>query len=70
MDPHNSELYTRLRVVESARAQSQPTIPSHLGVEKRTNPFLRWDSPDLSCQFSGHDPIRTFAKLRGMKDQF
>jgi len=70
VDPHNSELYSRLRVVESARAQSQPTIPSHLGVEKRTNPFLRWDSPDLSCQFSGHDPIRTFAKLRGMKDQF
>jgi hydroxyacylglutathione hydrolase len=70
VDADNSELHNRFQDVKLARSQNQPTIPSTIGLEKRTNPFLRWDIPSLQTAVKSHDPIQTFARLRGMKDQF
>ncbi len=66
----NPDLQTRFADVQTTRGRSQPTIPSLLGVEKQTNPFLRWDVPTVQAAIGHTDPVRTFAKLRGMKDQF
>ena len=38
--------------------------------EKSTNPFLRWDFPQIQSATNTRDPVQTFARLRGMKDQF
>lgn len=70
VDRHNHALKDRLDAVEALRQQSQPTVPSHLGLEKFTNPFLRWDEPSLQAAMQSHDPIQTFARLRGKKDQW
>lgn len=70
VDRENLDLKERFADVKQIRRQSQATIPSLLGVEKRTNPFLRWDQPDLQTATNTHDPIQTFRRLRGMKDQF
>jgi hydroxyacylglutathione hydrolase len=70
VDPNNSELQQRLIDVIAARNQSIPTVPTNLGVEKRTNPFLRWDIPALQSSVDSQDPIETFARIRGRKDQF
>lgn len=70
VDGKNSELKARYEEVKMARDRHQPTIPSILGVEKQTNPFLRWDDPTLQSAVKSQDPIQTFARLRGMKDQF
>jgi hydroxyacylglutathione hydrolase len=70
VDPHNSELQSRFTEVETARRHHQATIPSWLGIEKRTNPFLRWDEPTLQAAVNSQDPIQTFARLRGMKYNF
>lgn len=70
VDPDNSELQQRLIDVIAARNQSIPTVPTNLGVEKRTNPFLRWDIPALQSSVDSQDPIETFARIRGRKDQF
>lgn len=70
VDADNLELHNRFQDVKLARSQNQPTIPSNMGLEKRTNPFLRWDIPSLQTAVKSHDPIQTFARLRGMKDQF
>lgn len=70
VDSQNSDLQYRFTEVETARQNSEPTIPSSLGLEKRTNPFLRWDSPDLIVAINNQDPIQAFARLREMKDQF
>ncbi|MEC4986568.1 MAG: hydroxyacylglutathione hydrolase [Oscillatoria sp. PMC 1068.18] len=70
VDPNNSALQTRYREVTEARQQNQATIPSLLQIEKLTNPFLRWDRQELQAATGIQDPIRTFARLRGMKDQF
>ena len=70
VDISNSDLESRYREVESARRRGEATVPSWLGVEKRTNPFLRWEQPELQTAVKAKDPIQTFARLRGMKDQF
>ncbi|MGK7888455.1 MAG: hydroxyacylglutathione hydrolase [Leptolyngbyaceae cyanobacterium] len=70
VDPENRQLQQRFASVKTARQANQATVPSHLGIEKQTNPFLRWDQPALQ-QATGHtNVIRTFGKLRGLKDLF
>jgi hydroxyacylglutathione hydrolase len=70
VDQHNSQLQARMEKVAELRQQAIPTIPAWLGEEKQTNPFLRWDQPDLQAQTRSQSPVQTFARLRGMKDQF
>ncbi|MGB7273286.1 MAG: hydroxyacylglutathione hydrolase [Geitlerinemataceae cyanobacterium] len=70
VDGTNSALGQRFQSVKDARSRSQPTIPSNLGEEKQTNPFLRWDDPHLQATMGSSDPIQTFSRLRGRKDLF
>jgi hydroxyacylglutathione hydrolase len=70
VDRHNSDLQTRLAAVKAARDRAEATIPSYLGLEKRTNPFLRWDDPQVQAALQGRDPVQTFARLRDLKDRF
>ena len=70
VDPTNQELQQRLVDVTAARKQLIPTVPTSLGIEKRTNPFLRWDTAALHASAASSDPIETFARIRGRKDQF
>ena len=70
VEPQNRELQERYREVEAARRQNQPTVPSTLAVEKRTNPFLRWETDPLQKATDSTDPVRVFGRLRGMKDRF
>ncbi|MEG4205549.1 hydroxyacylglutathione hydrolase [Microcoleus sp. Pol7_A1] len=70
VDGDNLDLQHRLGEVKEARSRSQPTIPSSIGIEKSTNPFLRWDCPNLQSATNSRDPVQTFARLRGMKDRF
>ncbi|NJO79051.1 MAG: hydroxyacylglutathione hydrolase [Cyanobacteria bacterium RM1_2_2] len=70
VDPQNQALQRRFAQVQAMRQQSEATIPSWLGEEKQTNPFLRWDQPNLQSRVKSADPVQTFARLRGMKDQF
>jgi hydroxyacylglutathione hydrolase len=70
VDGNNPILQKRLQDVTSARQRLEPTIPTTIGLEKQTNPFLRWDLPALQTATRMSDPARVFAKLRGMKDLF
>lgn len=70
VDPDNPVLQQRYQAVAIARQQGQSTIPSVLGLERATNPFLRWDQPALQAAVQSHDPVQTFARLRSRKDQF
>jgi hydroxyacylglutathione hydrolase len=63
-------LAKRLSEVQAARQQQESTVPSELGIEKQINPFLRWDTAALQASASSTDPVQTFARIRGMKDQF
>jgi hydroxyacylglutathione hydrolase len=70
VDGSNQELQSRFAQVKAARSRDEATIPSILGIEKRTNPFLRWNQPVLQSVVKSQDPVQTFARLRGMKDRF
>ncbi|ELS05396.1 hydroxyacylglutathione hydrolase [Xenococcus sp. PCC 7305] len=66
----NNILQTRYQEVKEQRDRAIATVPSLLGVEKQTNPFLRWDFPALKSFTNQEEPARVFGKLRGMKDLF
>jgi hydroxyacylglutathione hydrolase len=70
VDEQNPDLQTRFSEVKAARSRNEATIPSMIGVEKLTNPFLRWDRENLQLTVKSQDPVQTFARLRGMKDRF
>ena len=70
VDSDNPDLKNRYAQVQEARRRQEATVPSQLGVEKLTNPFLRWQEPALQAAVQAKEPIQTFARLRGMKDQF
>ncbi|MCU0533334.1 MAG: hydroxyacylglutathione hydrolase [Hydrococcus sp. Prado102] len=70
VDSQNSDLQTRYDRVQNARRQGEATVPSLLGVEKQTNPFLRWDDEAIQSEIGSSDSVRVFGRLRGMKDVF
>jgi hydroxyacylglutathione hydrolase len=70
VDRDNTNLQTRYQQVKEARAQGMATVPSLIGEEKRTNPFLRWDHPSLQTATGIKESARVFGRLRGMKDRY
>jgi hydroxyacylglutathione hydrolase len=82
VDPDNAELRARTRHVRSLRSEGRTAVPSLLGEELETNPFLRMTAPELVDRveaLSGTsirrlrdgsvDPVAAFAAARGLKDR-
>ena len=68
----NEALAERSRQVTALRDRDTPTVPSLLGEEKATNPFLRADKASVAraVGLAGADPIAVFAEVRRRKDNF
>jgi hydroxyacylglutathione hydrolase len=72
VDPENPAVVQRAADVTRLREAGEPTIPSTIGLENETNPFLRADDPviarnvGLACA----GPVEVFAELRRRKDRF
>ncbi|WP_379546403.1 hydroxyacylglutathione hydrolase [Qipengyuania sp. DSG2-2] len=69
-DPENTALQSYVEEITAKRAKEQPTVPTQLGRELATNPFLRADDPALMAKWGGTAPHETFAALRAAKDAF
>lgn len=72
-DPDNPELLARLGEAEGAGAQGRFLVPSTMGEEKRTNPFLRAGEPALARSVGlepGAAPETVFKALREWKNTF
>lgn len=54
------------------RAKGLATVPSLLGLEKQTNPFLRGADPALQAAvgMAGAAPVEVFTEIRSRKDSF
>ncbi len=75
VDQENVQLRYRINKAWEARAQGRSTVPSTIDLERKTNPFLRWDSPSIKAAalqlnptLDITDPVETFAAIRRLKD--
>jgi len=76
VEPQNAALSARETRDRQLRDAGKPTLPSTLGDEKATNPFLRCREPavvESANKYLGAriaDPVRVFAAIRDWKNQF
>ena len=65
-------MQARLAEVEKARAANKPTVPSLLGEEKKTNPFLRADDAGIAkaVGMASADAAAVFTEIRERKNTF
>lgn len=72
IEPDNQELTERAVLIEAMRAKNTPTIPTELGLERRTNPFLRAHQPAIRRALDMIDASdeAVFAEIRHRKDRF
>ncbi|MEM8627960.1 MAG: hydroxyacylglutathione hydrolase [Pseudomonadota bacterium] len=70
VDPGNEALSARLSQVEQLRAETRPTLPTTIGQELATNPFMRAGEPGIRAALSMPDAADAdvFAKVRALKD--
>jgi hydroxyacylglutathione hydrolase len=72
VEPENRSLQARARSVARLRAAGTATVPSTLGEERATNPFLRPQSAELRATIglARAPDLEVFAKTRALKDAF
>jgi hydroxyacylglutathione hydrolase len=74
IDGDNPALLERERADRALRARNRPTLPSTLALEKATNPFLRFHTPDMTAFAARHlnrphpAPAEVFGAIRAAKD--
>lgn len=75
-EPDNAAIAARLREEQAKRERQIPTVPSSIGLEKETNPFLRARVPAvaqnllLQNKLHGNDAVAVFTALREWKNNF
>lgn len=72
IDTDNRVLQERAKKIEALRAEGRMTLPTTIGEELATNPFLRWSDPsirrNLGMELASNDEV--FAEIRRRKDNF
>ena len=73
VERHNQDLLDRIATIKDMRQHHRPTVPSRLGVERKTNPFLRADIDSVKAAVGlppDTDPAAVFSEIRRRKDVF
>lgn len=68
----NQALIDRAAEIDALRAENKRTVPSLLGLEKETNPFLRADVASVAeaVGLPNGSPVDVFSEVRTRKDNF
>lgn len=76
VEPKNEDLKARAASEAEKRSRDRPTLPSTIGREKQTNPFLRCLQPAVIASADKYlgarasDPVQVFAALRKWKNAY
>jgi len=76
VEPGNATLAERKRRDSARRERGEPTVPSTIGEERSTNPFLRCGEPEVVASAERHagrtlaNAVEVFAELREWKNRF
>lgn len=70
IEPGNAALVDRAAEIDRLRADGKPTLPTTIGRELATNPFLRAARPEVKTALglAGADDAAVFAEIRRRKD--
>jgi hydroxyacylglutathione hydrolase len=71
IEPYNQDVRKRFEEVKNTCKRGAFTVPSTIGLEKKTNPFLRADDPVMKKRLGKEKErdVSIFSFLRKMKDQ-
>ena len=76
VEPGNAALRERHAREAAKRARDEPTVPMTVADELATNPFLRWDAPEVVASAERHagrklhGAVEVFATVREWKNNF
>ena len=76
VEPGNRRLAQRKERDKARRERGEPTVPSTVGEERATNPFLRCEVPEVVASAERHagrkldGPVEVFAEIRAWKNTF
>ncbi|MDB5920172.1 MAG: hydroxyacylglutathione hydrolase [Massilia sp.] len=77
VEPGNQNLRNRVVTDSARRAAGEPTVPSTIGIELATNPFMRYREPEIVASLvaahkldAAASPVTAFAALREWKNNF
>ena len=75
VEPQNAALLARVERVAALRAAGLPSVPSTLGDERATNPFLRTSAPavieaGLQQGAASREKTDVFAAIRAWRNSF
>ena len=75
-EPENAALAERQKQAVALRERGMPTVPSTIGLERATNPFVRYREPTIAerliveKKLTVPEPIAIFAALREWKNTY
>ena len=76
IEPDSKALAERIKADVAKRNRRQPALPSTIGLEKATNPFLRADREEVMKRLESlgklqdHDAVHAFAAMREWKNHY
>jgi hydroxyacylglutathione hydrolase len=76
VEPGNARLAERKARESAKRARGEPTVPSTIGEERATNPFIRCAEPEVVASAERHagrklqGEVEVFAEIREWKNNF
>ena len=76
VEPGNALLAARKARDAARRSRGEPTVPSTIGEELETNPFLRWNAPEVVASAERHagrklaGGVEVFTEIRRWKNNF
>lgn len=72
IDPDSDALKKRAEEISSLRASGKPTVPSTIGLERATNPFVRASDQAIRARLNmiAAEDAEVFAEIRSRKDNF
>ncbi|QWF71418.1 hydroxyacylglutathione hydrolase [Methylomonas paludis] len=73
LEPDNPDLQQRASQIAALRNENLSTLPSSIGLERATNPFLREHSPSIRRAVGAtttETAVDVFSRTRALKDQF
>ncbi|VDM57954.1 unnamed protein product [Angiostrongylus costaricensis] len=70
IEPSNENVKRKLEWAAQKKAQNIPTVPSTIGEEKETNPFMRTTSSEIQQKVGATELVTVMDRVREAKNRF